>query len=138
MFPTVTYVYLLYCKVCVVLFLLVKLDSKMALIDALPVLIKTVSISKLEVYLSRQLLELFGSRDPPPPPSSSPDRGHQRRLAALWGLVAAVKVNDPPQNVTLLLFQTLEQLYKLPEIRNRVSAVDKRFVVTTPELCDAR
>ena len=110
----------------------------MALLDALPVLIKTVSISKLEVYLSRQLLELFGSRDPPPPPSSSPDRGHQRRLAALWGLVAAVKVNDPPQNVTLLLFQTLEQLYKLPEIRNRVSAVDKRCVVTTPELCDAR
>ena len=99
--------------------------SKRVLLESLPILIRTVSISKLTTYLNQQVLELFRRHD-------TTASSHDYALTALWSLVAAVKVNDPPQNVTLLLFQTIEELYKLPAMLGSVSCVGCCFHYSMP------
>ena len=86
----------------------------------LPVLIKSVPVSSLQQFLNRGFLEPFTA-----PPGGS--RTASVCLCVLEGLRAALEVHDPPQAVTLLLYQALEQLYSKIhstglQVRRRVSS----------------
>ena len=62
---------------------LFQLESKLQLFDSLPILIRSVPLTKLESYLTNQLISLFTTTD---------DVNDVMCERALWGLLGSLKV----------------------------------------------
>ncbi|XP_070176499.1 focadhesin-like [Littorina saxatilis] len=78
-------------------------ESKRALFKALPTLIKAVPGSILSTFLERSCAQPF----------QQPPLDQSLATCVLQGLTAAVRVTDPPEAVTALLYTTIGKLYSL-------------------------
>ena len=77
--------------------------SKLLLYKLMPHLIKSVSPAKIQDYFDHGFLHPFTADD-----TESREEGC---VAALGGLCASLAVKDPPQSVTLQMYQLLDTVY---------------------------
>lgn len=78
-------------------------DSRQALFSSLPKLIKSVPLAVLSTFLERTCCHMMSGEGFRP----------EMAVCVLRGMAAAIKVPDPPEAVTSLLFQTAGRLYSL-------------------------
>ncbi|ESO89596.1 hypothetical protein LOTGIDRAFT_164893 [Lottia gigantea] len=77
-------------------------DCRIELFKSLPLMLKPVQFSVLKIFLSKCCMIPFSTT----PVQSS------HCVAVLEGLNKALLVHDPPKSVTLMLYETTENLYK--------------------------
>lgn len=75
-------------------------DNKLVILRSLDVIIKSVPAVKLREFFNQGLLRLYK------------EDNIDLQKEALKGFCTALKVPDPPQSVTLTMYQTLEKIYQ--------------------------
>ena len=79
-------------------------ETKALVYNSLPLLIKVISPGKLETFLENGLITPF---------SPDVDPGDRTlRVDTLLGLADALRVSDPPEQVTYPLYQAVGRLYR--------------------------
>ena len=112
--------FLMYVSITGCLFVFFQAESLDVLYDSLGVLIKSVPATKLQEFFEGHVLPLFGE-----------NQNEAKCNNALSGLQRALHVQDPPQAVTLLLYQTLEKVYAaVPESSSVSQELVKGFLET--------
>ena len=98
--------------------------SQLAIYESLPTLIKTVAPVKLQEYFSRGFLLPFKSVNNDQDDKLQLSVDIEGQVAALQGLCAGLRVHDPPQTVTMVLYQALEEVFQVVNDQATVSQIN--------------
>jgi hypothetical protein len=85
------------------------------LLEKLPVLTKYIQLSKLKEFMEGDFFQPFVDLKMVPGSPGGSAEPEQLCNSAMRGLLAALRVPDPPQMISMLLYQTVEAIYdKMP------------------------
>lgn len=90
-------------------FAISQVGSQKFLFESLAVLIKVIPASNLQDFLERCLVQPFLD-----------GAAGDVKMSVLRGLAAALKINDPPQKVPLLLYHAVESIYSMTSLQEKV------------------
>ena len=102
--------------------------ARLCIFRRLPTLVKSIAVTRLKEYLETGFLAPFMAVSA----AGFSDVEHQTMIeAALAGLEESLKLSDPPETVTLLLWKTLDAVYRLVPNDNlvgKLSAICKTHI----------